>query len=42
MYYGFKKESRCVVVVEKEKDAMSYESEIYAYSIMSKKSVRSN
>ncbi len=42
IYYAFTKESRCVIVVKKEKDAMCDKDEIYAYSNVSKKSVQGN
>ena len=38
-YYAFKKESRYVIVVEKEKNVISDKGEIYTYSNVNKKSV---
>lgn len=38
IYYVFKKEYRCVVVIEKEKDAKGDKGEIYACCDMSEKS----
>ncbi len=42
IYYAFKKESRCVVVLEKEKDARGDKGEVYAYSNVSGKSAQDN
>ncbi len=42
IYYTFKKESRCVVVVEKEKDASGDKSEVCAHSNVSEKSAQGN
>ncbi len=42
IYYTFKKEFSCVVVVEKEKDTRGDKGEICAYSNVSKKSVQGN
>ncbi len=39
IYYTFKKESRCVVVVEKEKYAKDDKNEIYTYSNVNEKSL---
>ena len=41
-YYIFKKESKYVVVIKKEKDTIENKSEICAYNNMSKKSPQSN
>ncbi len=38
IYYAFKKESRCVIVVEKKKDARDVKDKVYAYSNVSGKS----
>ncbi len=42
IYYTFKKEFRCVVVVEKEKDERGNKNEICAYSNVSEKSAQGN
>ncbi len=42
IYYAFKKESRCVVVVEKEKDTRGDKGEVSAYSNVSGKSAQGN
>ena len=42
IYFAFKKESRCVIVVKKEKDATGDKNEICAYSNISKKSAQGN
>ncbi len=38
IYYTFKEEFRCVVVIEKEKDVMDNKGEICAYSNVNRKS----
>ncbi len=42
IYYAFKKESRGVVVVEKEKDARGDKSEVCVHRNVSEKSVQGN
>ncbi len=42
IYYVFKKESKCVVVVEKEKDARVDKDEICAHKNVSGKSIQGN
>lgn len=42
IYYAFKKETSCVIIVKKESDTMDDNSEIHTYSNVSKKSVKSN
>ncbi len=40
IYYTFKKESRCLVVLEKEKDARGDKGEVYAHNNVSGKSAQ--
>ncbi len=42
IYYTFKKESRCVEVVEKEKDRRGDKSKVCAHSSVSEKSAQGN
>ena len=42
IYYAFKKESRYIVVVKKEKDAIGDKNKICAYSNISGKSAQNN
>ncbi len=42
IYYAFKKESSCMVVVEKEKDVRGDKVEVCAHSNVSGKSVQGN
>ncbi len=42
IYYPFKKESRCVVVLKQEKDARGDKVEVCAHSNVSGKSAQSN
>ncbi len=42
IYYTFKKESRCVVVLEREKDVRGDKSKVCVHSNMSRKSSQSN
>ncbi len=42
IYYAFKKESRCVVVLEKEKDVRDDKGEVCAHSNVSGKSAQGN